>query len=57
MPQIVETVMIENRQYRVIIDAPDGASIANVQALAEAAWQSVNRRANIGGAAIRVEPL
>ncbi|MGE0239327.1 MAG: hypothetical protein AB7F09_11105 [Parvibaculaceae bacterium] len=56
MAQFTHTVTIENRPFKVIIDAPDGASITNVQELAEAAWRSVNRRATIGGATIRVEP-
>ena len=56
MAQLTQTVMIENRPFKVIIDAPDGVSVTNVQELAEAAWRSVNRRVNIGGAIIRVEP-
>ncbi|MGE0004774.1 MAG: hypothetical protein AB7S92_04215 [Parvibaculaceae bacterium] len=56
MTQFIETVTIDGRLFKVTIDAPDGVGVTDIQALAEAALRSVNRRVTIGGATVRVEP-
>jgi divalent metal cation (Fe/Co/Zn/Cd) transporter len=58
MPTFKDTVMIKDRPFdravEVIITAPEGVSVANVQELTERAWRSVNKTITIGGVTVKV---
>jgi hypothetical protein len=47
MPTFKDTIMIKDRPYdravEVILTAPDGMNVLNVQDLAEKAWRSVDK--------------
>ena len=59
MATFKDTVMIKDRPYdravEVIIIAPDGESVLNVQELAEKAWQSPGKSVTENGVTVKVQ--
>lgn len=57
MNKFTDSVLIDGRVWEVIILAPEGQSVLNVQELAEKASRSVNREITLNRVTVRVKPI
>lgn len=57
MNKFTDTVLIDGRWWDVIILAPEGQSVLNVQEMAEKASRSVNREITLNRVTVTVKPI
>lgn len=57
MNRFTDSVLIDGRVWDVIILAPEGQSVLNVQELAEKAARSVNREITLNRVTVKVKPI